>query len=255
MTVHGLPAGRSLAIHGEEDNTRVAIPRVCSVASHRAGIVESKSEQVGRRRGALEPRRVSVFLDYQNVYRSARRAFALEQASHVEGQIKPMTVGLRARDLQPDRVLSEVVVFRGMPSPTRDPKGYDACQRQIAKWNATAHVRVVTRPINYRDPQRPREKGIDVALAIEMVAGAIRGLFDVAVLFSGDTDLLPAAEFVKQHLGNDAIEFAAWKPVDGSPARVLQIDGLGARYHIFDRSWYDGAFRDDVDYTRRSRRR
>lgn len=200
-------------------------------------------------------KRVALFVDYQNVYQSARRAFGLEHAHHCEGQIHPRRVGLRAKDLLPGRELSEVVVFRGMPAPHQDQKGYDACQRQVAKWNATSQVRCITRPLNYREPSRPREKGIDVAIAIEMVAGAIDGRFDVAVLFSGDTDLLPAAEFIRKHRGDDAIEFAAWKPNDNSPARVLQIDGISLRYHLFDHRWYSQAFHDPTDYNQRTRRR
>ena len=136
-----------------------------------------------------------------------------------------------------------------------DKRGYDACQRQVAHWNSVPGVRTLTRPLNYREPNRPREKGIDVALAIEMVRGAVDGRFDVAVLFSGDTDLLPAAEFVRERLGDEAIEFAAWKPIDGSAARVLQIDGRRSRFHLFDETWYRKALHDPTDYNQRTRRR
>ncbi len=46
-------------------------------------------------------------------------------------------------------------------------------------------------------PRRPaQEKGIDVALAVDFVTMVARGECDVAILFSSDTDLLPALEAV-----------------------------------------------------------
>ena len=57
----------------------------------------------------------------------------------------------------------------------------------------------------------PREKGIDVSLAIDFVAGAVDGDFDVGVIFSTDTDLLPALEFVlKRSALHVTPEVAAW---------------------------------------------
>ena len=34
----------------------------------------------------------------------------------------------------PDRVLHQVRVYRGLPHSTKDPKGYAAASRQIAAW-------------------------------------------------------------------------------------------------------------------------
>ena len=41
-----------------------------------------------------------------------------------------------------------------------------------------------------------QEKGIDVALAIDFVRLAITGAYDVGVMMSTDTDLVPALRFV-----------------------------------------------------------
>lgn len=43
---------------------------------------------------------------------------------------------------------------------------------------------------------RAQEKGIDVALAIGVVEGAMNGEVDVVVIFSNDTDQLPTLELV-----------------------------------------------------------
>lgn len=78
-----------------------------------------------------------------------------------------------------------------------------------------------------------REKGIDVQIAIDLVIGGLRGLYDVAVLFSNDNDLLPAVEAVKTIAAMIAkagrtppeIEVAAWKPTAGSASQLRLADG------------------------------
>jgi hypothetical protein len=55
---------------------------------------------------------------------------------------------------------------------------------------------VCTRLLNYRDPSEPKEKGIDVLLAIDFVMMAMRREYDIGVLCSADTDLVPTLEAV-----------------------------------------------------------
>lgn len=101
--------------------------------------------------------RVAVFIDYQNVYMGARQAFHPGSLSHVDGQI---VKGFRT----PHRHLTAVSVYRGLPSSDKDRKGYGAASRQVAMWSKSPLVHPYTRPLNYRDPKEPREKGIDVLL-------------------------------------------------------------------------------------------
>lgn len=55
----------------------------------------------------------------------------------------------------------------------------------------------------------PREKGVDVALAINLVQSARLGEYDATVVFSGDTDLLPAVEMAFRRT-QPRIEVACW---------------------------------------------
>lgn len=57
-------------------------------------------------------------------------------------------------------------------------------------------LRVIRRDLNYRGwPEHPpREKGVDVTLAIALVESAMLNKYDVAIVFSDDTDLIPAVE-------------------------------------------------------------
>lgn len=42
-----------------------------------------------------------------------------------------------------------------------------------------------------------REKGVDVQIAVDLVKGAYKNLFDTAILISSDTDLIPAIREVR----------------------------------------------------------
>ena len=47
------------------------------------------------------------------------------------------------------------------------------------------------------DKDRPREKGTDVKIAIDLVVGAIDDLYDTAIVISSDTDLIPALQYIR----------------------------------------------------------
>jgi len=42
-----------------------------------------------------------------------------------------------------------------------------------------------------------REKGVDVQIAIDLVIGAVEDSYDVAIVVSSDTDLIPAIKYVR----------------------------------------------------------
>lgn len=154
--------------------------------------------------------RLAVFIDYQNAYHGARQAFGTHSDPSVIGQFDPIKLSELIVERRPaypaarQRELVQVGVYRGLPSSTRDPDGSRAALRQAARWRDSAvdkpvRLEVHLRPLRYlRDRSQSRfrgvEKGIDVLLALDLAFGAADGNFDVAVLFSGDSDLLPALE-------------------------------------------------------------
>jgi hypothetical protein len=192
-----------------------------------------------------------VFLDYQNAYRTVRGAyFDHELDPHWYGQLNPLALGQHlAADSPFDRELAEVRIYRGLPSSKRDPKGYGAARRQITRWDAMRGVTVVTRAIRYPHgwpddcgDERPQEKGIDVALALDFAMMGERGQYDVGILVSGDTDLKPALEsvaYARRDNGEGArAEVAAWS-AEGKRGRRLAIDGVNLFCHWMGRDVYD----------------
>ena len=162
--------------------------------------------------------RLAVFIDYQNAYRGARQAFGEDDDHYVVGQFDPFKLAKLIEKRHPSypgaklRKLVRVQIYRGMPGSTKSPEGYAAARKQVARWGRAAItggplLEVCTRPLDYRTGY-PREKGIDVVLALDLAFGAAGGDFDVVVLFSGDSDLLPALE--RAHGSEVACETAAW---------------------------------------------
>lgn len=189
--------------------------------------------------------RVVVFLDYQNVYMGARDAFHSFGSSPQDGQVDPSRLGeLLVEKSRPrfDREVTEVRVYRGQPDSAKDPRGYAANDRQCRHWETLPKVKVITRTLRYpRDwpREREQEKGIDVKLAIDLVAGAVRREYEVAVLMSTDTDLKPALEFVRDLQGDPypRCEVAAWSSPIGY-SRRLSIPGRQIWCHWLDETDY-----------------
>lgn len=84
--------------------------------------------------------RAVVFIDAQNMYRGARRAFFAPTDAHMFGQFHPRALGERvASHGRPGdaRQLVEVRIYSGRPNPTRSPKTYAAHMRQCAAWETS----------------------------------------------------------------------------------------------------------------------
>lgn len=195
--------------------------------------------------------RVMLFVDYQNSYWAARDSFHHAATRWFwEGQFHPQLVAEYLVASSPfDRSLAGVRVYRGLPSARYDSKGYAAARAQVDAWRDTG-VAVVTRPLRY-PPDFPRskaqEKGIDVALAVDFVMGAVKGWYDIGIIMSLDTDLRPALESVVNELHGIRVEVAAWMGTDVYSPR-LTVKGMNIWCHWLGADVYD-AVKDVTDYT------
>lgn len=201
--------------------------------------------------------RVAVFIDYMNAYEGAMKAVEADRTNPgTSGQFNPsvvsqLIVARRQARIGRHQSLSFVGIYRGMPAPARAPEKASQAARQVDCWKTAATrtgvpLVVRTRPLNYRYG-KPREKGVDVMLAVDLVIGAHSKRFDTAVVFSGDTDLLPAIEAIADM--GVVCDSASW--VGG--ARRLQPPSV-AYEHRLDAEDYRHV-RDDIDYTRKLRAR
>nr|WP_241251195.1 NYN domain-containing protein [Candidatus Protofrankia californiensis] len=165
--------------------------------------------------------------------------------SHVDPVLVADLVAARRRF---GGVLTDIRVYRGRPSPDHQPAAAQASDRQAAGWLRDPRLTLVRRQLRYpKDwPVTPaQEKGIDVALAVDFVRLACEGAFDIGVLFSRDTDLIPALEAVRDlGTGGVHVEVATWRGL----SRLRYPDSQLPWCHYLDAADYE-ACRDNTDYT------
>lgn len=165
---------------------------------------------------AEEQTRVAVFIDWQNTWHAAREAFGWTDFPNEYGNYSPLRLAelLAEGNTRGARgLLVRVNIHRGLPSNKRDPRGYGAVRRQAQAWITENPELVVPRlrPLRYHGQDaEPREKGVDVDMAIEALRFVLEERCDVAVLFTHDTDLIPAIDAIADLGGAGAVETVSW---------------------------------------------
>jgi uncharacterized LabA/DUF88 family protein len=186
--------------------------------------------------------RTVVFIDNQNMYKGAREAFGWEAQIGRFGNFRPYGLGrILVRD--PSRTLTQVRVYTGVPTSARDKAGNASTQRRMAAWIADKpeKVQIFPRPLKY-PPAKGREKGVDVELAIDFVRLALNDEYDVGVLASCDTDLVPALQFVSEEFPEKTICTVGWQAEPGFEANTnepLDLPGGGVTRHKLSKRDFD----------------
>lgn len=158
--------------------------------------------------------RVGVFIDYENVHRTGHDLYEHFGRPRYDTVLDPSLLAERlvAKRLRAS-VLSGIWVYRGQPAATIQPLPASSNDLQAKAWAADPRLHLIRRDLKYEwaddGTYTAREKGIDVALAVGLTGRALDREFDAAIVFSGDTDLLPALDLVfHRRLIN--LEIAAW---------------------------------------------
>ena len=200
-----------------------------------------------------------MFIDYENIRFAAREVFGDPQRDpYTFGHVNPLRLGLMLAQLgekvDPGRELTAVKVYRGRAGPKSGPRAQAASARQFAAWQSQPRVTVRSRPLRYQPTAwsmnkptawRAEEKGIDVMMALDIAIGARDQAYDVAVVASADSDLVPALEDA-QDIGKRVETAMWWSPA--YPHRRMKVPGRRLWNHALDASQF-GHVRDDTDYT------
>jgi hypothetical protein len=195
-------------------------------------------------------RRVAVFVDYQNCYSAAREAFHHSGEPVTCGQVWPHILAnvLAGKGPAGRYQVAHLGVYCGLADPRRDPKTAGARQKQIVAWQKHG-ASVFARPLRYPrgwPQEKAEEKGVDVKLAIDVVMGAIEGVYDAGIIASCDTDLAPVVEALielKNLKRSPEVEVIAWK----GRSNKIAVPGRQLTYRwVGDRDYQ--AMRDVTDY-------
>ena len=147
-------------------------------------------------------RRAVIFIDGQNLFRSAKEAFG-----HNHPNYDPMALA-RAVCLKEGWELSQVRFYTGYPDPDDNPFWNHFWTSKFAQMGRQG-IYVFSRTLRYRNEtiiqsdgrestvMVGREKGIDVRLALDILLLGFRSEYDVAVVFSQDQDLSEVADEIR----------------------------------------------------------
>ena len=176
-----------------------------------------------------------VFIDYRNVYEDFRRAFVSGRMQPTDGQFHPVALAQlivkRGPAFETWR-LAEARVYTGHPATNREPKNAGAADRQIQVWRDSGAI-VQHRPLQYLPNQPPRQKGVDVELAVDVVAMAHEKQYEVAIIASTDTDLVPAIEAVQRYRGLERVPRVCVVSFEGLQKKLQHPDARGTQPYCF----------------------
>ena len=150
---------------------------------------------------SVEPKtkRAIAFFDGQNLFYAAKEAFGSRYPDYEPKALANAICDARGWSL------SEARFYTGVPDRRDNARWNLFWSAKLAQMGRTG-IRTFSRPLRYRNQTIEhkdgtfetvlvgQEKGIDVRIAIDIVALAHRSAYDVALLFSQDQDLSEAAD-------------------------------------------------------------
>lgn len=182
----------------------------------------------------MKNNRVSIYIDGGNFYHLVLKKLDLNE--------KQFNFEKFANFLANGRIISDMGkrYYTGTVCEKEgDKKSKEAMSRQTSlftslkknKWEIKTsklkkRIEVIiidSRTVNYKKllklgikrvkTERLREKGIDVKLATDLIVGAVDDKYDIAILVSSDSDLIPAIDWVR-HRMKKIIEYVSFSIPD-----------------------------------------
>jgi uncharacterized LabA/DUF88 family protein len=169
-----------------------------------------------------------AFVDGQNLFHCAKEAFGYNAPNF---DVKKLATEVCA---SLGWKLTQVRFYTGVPPKDRSPVWHDYWAKKTTRMSRVG-VHVFTKPLRYTAELLedgtykyiPREKGIDVRIAIDVLSMAIEKQFDAALIFSQDQDLSEVAvEMRKIARKQDRwIKVASAYPVSSQTENTRGING------------------------------
>jgi len=202
----------------------------------------------------VEPaiKRAIAFFDGQNLFHQAKNAFGYPYPNY---DVKKLSESVCARQ---GWNLTEICFYTGVPDAVDDPRWNKFWTNKLAAMGRQG-IKVFSRPLRYRNKVFTpsggvpisillgEEKGIDVRIALDVMGKAVRGEYDVALVFSQDQDLSEVADEIRviSRQQDRWMKIACAFPV--SPTAHNRRGINGADWLKLDRAAYDACI-DTKDY-------
>lgn len=146
--------------------------------------------------------RAVAFVDGQNLFHAAREAFGYTYPNYDVSSLAEQVCTGHGWEL------TQVRFYTGIPNAGDNPRWHFFWTHKLAAMGRQGVV-VYSRPLRYRNRTVPlgdgtqfsiltgEEKGIDVRIALDVIALAHRREYDVALVMSQDQDLSEVAEEIR----------------------------------------------------------
>ena len=131
--------------------------------------------------------RVAIFIDGGNLYHALKKDFVGSKLNFEKF----------AQKLVAPRKLSRVYYYAALPKQKDDPESYGMQQRFLDSLDHIPYFDVHIGKLVLHNGV-PKELGLDVKLAVDMLEMAYANSYDTAVLVSGDGDMASVVEAVKR---------------------------------------------------------
>lgn len=195
------------------------------------------------------PTRVVVFIDGQNLYYRCQEHFGFHWA-HPMRLAEALVEEDRARYGRDSHVLSGVRYYTGIHDPNRRSRLHAEMEYRLAAYRRDGVITLPI-PLRYDNLGRAREKGVDSRITLDLIRLAWKGLFDVAIIVSEDSDLDEAAKDVYALRDDErwiAVENALpWSPAGSSARSPRWLPSVRRRRRITHSMF--AAIRDNTNYS------
>ena len=201
---------------------------------------------------ATEPNaRVMVLVDGQNLYKTCRELFGHPLchphllAEHLAGPRTQNRIACRFYTGRPNQnVPGERIKVRNLDRRLDGMRGVGVTvvTRPLRYHWDWGHKEMLPRPHRWATPQtvtlkpsqRPQEKGIDLAIALDVIEFVLADKLDVAIVVSLDRDLseIPKALRNLRPLVNRAVRLEAAVPVEANLRYPKTVDGFDYTHQI-----------------------
>ena len=139
----------------------------------------------------LENKRVAIFIDGGNFYQRIRHDGLVPKGVRLD-YVRFAEFLARGREISSKSYYIGIV--RNHDNSPKSQKMVESQQKLLSGLEKDGYL-IKRGKIVYDN--KIREKGVDVQIAIDLVIGAVEDSYDVAIIVSSDTDLIPAIRYVR----------------------------------------------------------
>jgi uncharacterized LabA/DUF88 family protein len=148
-----------------------------------------------------EQKRVIAFFDGQNMFHGIRDTLSIRTPNY-----DPEALARLLCETQPGWTLVETRFYTGVPGISHNPAWHGFWANKLSALNRRPNVTIYSRTLHYQPVALsngetrlvPKEKGIDVRIAIDMISLTLRKQLDVILLFSQDQDFSEVAREIRE---------------------------------------------------------